>query len=139
MATDGQTDRFDGVLDSSYAEDVRVITNKTFEAWDKKPEAFNWLQMDSPQFSRDFRRKFPFAGERLDQRCFRRSDFGPRISVAPGVVRRFNTPADENKQAPTGSRTVTSTTRIVRQDPRRSQEELEIAQVISCYLGIVEY
>ena len=128
VATDGQLDRFDGSPDSTYMEEIKAYMSKIFAGWDKEPDSQDWLQLDTPNHSRDFRRKFPFAVERLDQRCFKPKKADKKIWVRGGMVNTFNTPADEHRP-PAGSRNVTSSTRSVRQDPRRSEDELRLAQV----------
>ena len=127
VATDGQLDRFDGTPEATYMEEVKSHMTKLFRGWDKRPESFDWLQLESTNHSRDFRKKFPFAVERLDQRCFKPKDT-VKIKVKVGAVKYINTPAGEHRPA-AGSRTVTASTRPVRQDPRRSENELRQAQV----------
>ena len=129
VATDGQLDRFDGVPDTSYLEDIKAHMTKIFAAWDQRPEAYNWLQLNSPQHASDFQKKFPFAVERLNQRCFRRQDFDKKHRVKGGAVKHWNTPSEQNRPALVGTRSVTATSRPIRQDPRRSREELQMAQV----------
>ena len=128
VATDGQLDRFDGMPDYTYHEEIKTYMAKIFQGWDKTPEAFTWLQLETPNHAQDFRKKFPFAVERLDQRCFKRKDV-VKIKVQGGVVNRYNSPA-LNHRAPEGSQSVTAANRPVRQDPRRTAEELRQAQVI---------
>ena len=136
VATDGQVDRFDGTPDYTYLEEIKAYMARVFQGWDQQPDSANWLQMDTPNHSRDFRKKFPFAVERLDQRCFKSKKFEPKQWVQTGVVKRFNTPASDHK-TPSGSRSVTSSTRTVRQDPRRTEDELRQAQV-KFYLKIYQ-
>ena len=132
VATDGQLDRFDGVPDSTYLEDIKVHMTKMFAGWDQQPLAYNWLQLNSPQHASDFRKKFPFAVERIDQRCFRRKDFDQKYRVKGGAVKHWNTPSEQDRPSPVGAQSVTVTSRPIRQDPRRSREELQMAQVKYC-------
>ena len=131
MATDGQLDRFDGVSDTAYLEDVKVLTTKIMAGWDQKPISDSWLQLNTPQHAADFEKKFPFAGQRLNDRCFTRSDFSRKISVREdgGTVMRRNPPARNDNYRPVGAASVASSSRPQRQDPRRSEDELRLAQV----------
>ena len=136
VATHGQSDRFDGVPDYAYLEDVRIMMNKIMAGWDQKPLADSWLQLSTRQHASDFMKKFPFAGQRLDDRCFTRGNFSAKISVRndAGTVMRQNPPPRNDDYRPVGAQSIASSSRPQRRDPRRSEDELRLAQVNSLIL-----
>ena len=129
VATNGQVNHFDGEPDQLYFEDIHRIMKKTFDAWDVRPDADDYLQLGSPNLTMDFKRKFPFASVRFDQNCFSRKEIEDDSRVSRGHVRYWNSPADVRRPERFGSLGVTQTNRLPRNDPQRSAEELRLAQV----------
>ena len=136
VATNGQVNRFDGEPDQLYFEDIQNHMARTFSGWDTRRDADDYLQTDSPNLAKDFRRKFPFASERFDQQCFSRKEFDQESRISRGHVKYWNSPADAQGVTKLGSLGVSQTSRQARSDPRRSEEELRLAQV-SFYLKVI--
>ena len=130
VATNGQLDRFDGEPDHAYFEDIQKIMNKTFAAWDQQPTAADYLQPDSLNLSKDFAAKFPFSTERFHQKCHSQKDIKPEEKVQRGNIRSMNNPPRAEPAAnQLGSLVVTKSSRKIKSDPRRSQQELRQAEV----------
>ena len=128
VATDGQLDRFDGDADEYYLQDVKVHMNRILNAWDVTPPAYDFLQFESTNLIKDWKRKFPFAGQRFNQKCWARKKAQPEDQAKRGEVRRWNTPSlGSHRQM--GSRSTVATAKPQRSDPRRSTEELRVAKV----------
>ena len=128
VATDGQLDRFDGDADESYLQDVKVHTNKILAAWDVTAPSYDFLQFDSVNLIKDFKKKFPFAGQRYGQKCWARKKALPEDQPKRGEVRKWNTPSQGTSRQ-SGSLATVATAKPQRSDPRRSNEELRLAKV----------
>ena len=130
MATSGQLDRFDGEPDQQYMEDISAHMTKIFASWDCRSDHSEFLQQESEALIFDFEAKFPFSIHRFNDRCYTKKDIDPRNIARPGSVRYFNTPSDPNHQTKhAGSLVVADAKAKQTRDPRRSAEELRLAQV----------
>ena len=135
VATDGQLDRFDGDADESYLRDVKNHTEKILSAWDVKAPAYDFLQSESRNLEKDFEAKFPFAGQRFKQKCWARKKPNPEDHPKRGEVRKWNSPSQGSSRQ-MGSQVITKTAKPQRSDPRRSTDELRLAEVIRNYFGV---
>ena len=130
VANNGTLERFDGDPDLDYLEDIKRHMKRVFSGWDCKTSGPHFLQHTSPDRAQDFEKKFPFAIQRLEDKCYTRASMRNKEYATSGVVQSRNTPISSRPDV-RGSTIVSNVRTNVNSDPRRSQEEIRLAQVSS--------
>ena len=133
-ATSGNIDHFDGDPDLDYLTDVKKFMQRMFDGWDYSSTDREFLQFRSPTLAQDLGKKFPFMIHRLHDKSYHAKKKGPKGPndkswVRPGAAQALNTPVTRRPQNVTGSSIVNNIRTVTRSDPRRSQDELRMAQV----------
>ena len=133
VATSGDIDHFDGDPDLDYIADVKMFMKRMLDGWDYWSTQKDFLQHNSSTLTQDFEKKFPFAIQRLNEKSYHtRGASSNPIWARPGTARRMNTPVFTRPEVVHGSTIVNNVRTVTRSDPRRSNEELRLAQV-TCY------
>ena len=127
-ATSGAVERFDGDPDQSYLEDINAFMNRTFGGWDHYPDRYNFLQSGTPSRGYDYQRKFPFSTHRFNERCYSRKNDPNRKVAQHGAVSYFNSPSTSRPEV-YGSQVVANAKTTLNNDPRQSEQELQVAKV----------
>ena len=121
-------ERFDGDPDQSYLEDITAHMNRTFSGWDHFPTRYNFLQSGTPSRNYDYTRKFPFSIHRFNERVYSRKNDPNRRVAQPGVVASVNTPST-SRPVVLGGQVVSNAKTVPNNDPRKSEQELQVAKV----------
>ena len=108
---------------------LRQIMQRMFNGWDYQPNDVDFLQNRSRRQAQDFETKFPFAIHRLYSKMYSRDPNKRREWVNSGTAEAKNTPVTYRPEVQ-GSSIVTGVRTVTRSDPRRSEEQLRLAQVI---------
>ena len=141
-ATSGEIDHFDGDPDLDYITDVKTFMQRMLDGWDYTSNDRDFLQIKSPTLSQDFGKKFPFSIHRLHDKSYhakkKNQDRDSRTWVRPGTVQQMNTPVHTRPENVQGSTIVNTVRTVTRSDPRRSADELRLAQVSDTILKYID-
>ena len=107
---------------------------RMFDGWDYQPNDRDFLQFRSGRQSQDFEKKFPFSIHRLHAKPYGKDPKKAKEWVTPGTAQSKNTPVTSRPEVQ-GSSIVTGLRTVTTSDPRRSDDQIRLAQVNNCFVN----
>lgn len=107
---------------------------RMFDGWDYQPNSSDFINLRSQRQAQDFEKKFPFSTHRFDSHFYGKDRSKRQMDWArPGTAEGMNTPVTTRPDVQ-GSSLVTGVRTVTRSDPRRSEDQLRLAQVRIYYI-----